>query len=204
MHETTSATPRVKLPGKFIALLLVASLAGLFLPLYLLSNSLTADYTVQEAELGALETQLAQPTAPEPTRQAAEAALSALRRDLAAVENQVAGLQAEQIDWPGAFAVLADYDTNTLQLTDVTHYGGHLILEGRARNETDVRTYSARLEDWPGFRRIIIQSLQVINQPSTGRPTVTPADYSALATQDARHIRFAILAEFEGEHDESG
>lgn len=159
----------------------VLGLAILFIPLYLMSNTLGSEVTRLETELVPLQTALASTPGPPAQAQELIVTLTAVHSQTDQMSAVLPTLEAENVDWNAAMAAINDVDETGLALTGIEQSGEQLILRGRALNDGFVTDYARQLENSGQFAQVVIQSIAQVAVPFQS-PTPTPLLPSETAT----------------------
>ncbi len=160
--------------SRLILWLVVASLAILLLPLFLIST------TIKSANL-ALENQLAEIQATLVSTPKQKAGDQALKDKLLQIVKQTSVLEAAQptlvsghIDWLGVVNTIAAYDPEQITLVGLSQPDNRLVLTGQADDESTVMIYAQILRDSSQFKRVIVQSI-TLKAPPTAAAAVGKA-----------------------------
>ena len=124
--------------------------------------------------------------------QTPDAELAQLRQSLAQIEGLSTAISAmdslvstRYIDWPGVVEALADYYPGELALKSVTQDGLQLQLTGCAPDDTTVVAYAQRLQNSQRFTQVVVQSINLVNQPCEAL-SVVPTSAAISVTPTAR------------------
>jgi Tfp pilus assembly protein PilN len=159
--------------GSMILWLGVLGLAILFIPLYLMSNTLGSEVTRLEAEILPLQTVLASTPGPLPQDQGLIVTLTAVHNQTDQMAAILPTLEAENVNWNAAMRVINQVDGTGLTLTGIEQAGNQLIIRGRGQNDDFVTTYARQLENSGQFVQVNIQSIAQMPEPFFS-PTPTP------------------------------
>ncbi len=162
------ATRPTRVSRPALALWLVAaSLAALFIPLYLLANAVTADVKELEKDLSALRVKLTAVPTPAPEIAKLLTPLAEAQAQATRLGGVVPTLTA-RVNLPAAMSAAADYDTSQIILTGISRTDNRLLISGLAVNNQAVMDYAKRLEQSQQFSSVMIQSLAIVSaQPLT-------------------------------------
>ncbi len=167
----------------------VLGLAILFIPLYLMANSLGSEVAQLEADTIPLQTALASTPGPLPQAQELIVTLTAVHYQTDQMVAILPVLEAENVDWNAVMAVINDVDGSGVQLTGLEQSNGQLLIRGRAVNEGFVTEYAHRLETSGQFAQVVIQSMVAAAEPfftPTPAPPLPTATPSAIPTNTPR------------------
>lgn len=155
--------------------LIALAISALFVPVYLVSESVTEASVPLEAELESLQATLTAPPQVPQEEQALTNRLLRLRGQLNLIESAPATIIAGHTDWPNIMAAVQDYDANSIRLTAFSQTSAPLTLVGSAAAESAVLEYASALEASDLIERVSIQSI-VLNPQPTATPDLTPQD----------------------------
>ncbi len=157
--------------GQLLLLWVVAgSLLLALIPFGLLSRSIRNDIRFAEAELDKVASQLDETPSPPPDVQPLLATLETLQRQVEELERGTQTIAGSQIYWPVVMDAVSQYDPQEIEFTSFIQEEQRIILEGKAVNNDIVVDYVQSLESSEAFSRVLIQSINLINQDG---PTVT-------------------------------
>ncbi|MAU00039.1 MAG: hypothetical protein CL608_23090 [Anaerolineaceae bacterium] len=151
----------------------VLGLAILFIPLYLMANTLGSEVAQLEAEVVPLQTALASTPGPLPQAQELIVTLTAVHNQTDQMAAILPVLEAENVDWNAVMTAINDVDGSGIQLTGLEQSGDQLLIRGRAANEGFVTDYARQLETSGQFNQVVIQSIVQVTEPFF-TPTPTP------------------------------
>ena len=160
--------------------LIALGVAALFLPIYLVSQSISEALIPLQAEAEALQATLTAPPQVPEEEERLTAQLLNMRSQLNDLREAPATIAAGHTDWPAIMGALLQYDANSIRLNSFSHEGAPLILVGNAVAESAVIEYANALEDTGLFTRVSVQSI-VLNPPPTATPAPT-AEQSQAST----------------------
>ncbi len=152
----------------------VLGLAILFIPLYLMANSLGGEVAQLEAEVVPLQTALAATPGPLPQAQEMIVTLTAVHNQTDQLEAILPVLEAENVDWNAVMAAINNVDGSGVKLTGIEQSDDQLLIHGRAANEDFVTDYVRQLETSGQFNQVVIQSIVPVAEPFF-TPTPTPS-----------------------------
>ncbi|WP_420642396.1 PilN domain-containing protein [Candidatus Leptofilum sp.] len=159
----------------------VLGLVILFIPLYLMSNSLGNEVTRLEGKVVPLQTALASTLGPQSEAEGLIVTLTAVHDQTAQMNSILTTLKAENVDWNAVMSAINDVSESELALTGVEQAGDQLIIRGRAAGDAFVNAYASQLEASGQFSQVIIQSVSQIAEPFLS-PTPTLPPPTATAT----------------------
>jgi hypothetical protein len=160
--------------------LIALGVAALFLPVYLVSQSVSeATIPLQAQAESLLATLTAPPQIPQ-EEETLTARLLSLRGQLNALREAPATIAAGHTDWPAIMRALLNYDARSIRLTGFSHEAAPLVLTGSAVAESAIIEYANTLQASGLFSRVSVQSI-ILNPP----PTPTPAPTSVEGTSAA-------------------
>ncbi|GJM41851.1 MAG: hypothetical protein DHS20C20_21330 [Ardenticatenaceae bacterium] len=169
--------------GPMMLWLGVLGLAILFIPLYLMSNTLGGEAARLENELVPLQTALASTPGPLPQAQELIVTLTAVHNQTDQMAGILTTLEAENVDWQAAMIAINDVEVGELALTGLEQTGDQLVIRGRASNDGFVTEYARQLEESGQFSQVVIQSIAQISEPfSSPTPTALLPTATALPT----------------------
>jgi Tfp pilus assembly protein PilN len=140
----------------------VLGLTILFIPLYLMANTLGNEVAQLEAELTPLQTALAATPGALPQAQALRVTLTAVHNQTDQVAAILPVLEAEKVDWNAVMLAINQGDDSGIQLTGLEQSGDQLLIRGRAANEDAVTDYAYQLETSGQFNQVMIQSMMAV------------------------------------------
>lgn len=154
--------------------LIVIGLAVLFVPLFLVFNTLRTDVTRLQGELEPLQSELAAQGTPPPELQLLMEQAAAANGEVDAIAAVYPTLIASHIDWQPAMQTLATYDQSQMLLTNITQEVRRLTIVGKAMDQSQVVAYARALEESGLFNSVEIQSITQIEGPLfTATPIIT-------------------------------
>ena len=123
--------------SRIILWLVALSLGILFMPLYLVSNTIKENTGPLSDDLATLEALLTATPAPNPTEERLRSDLLSLSEQIRALGVVNTDLETNHIDWPGVMADIAGYDSTIIQLTELTQSesANQVSISGTAKNE---------------------------------------------------------------------
>lgn len=191
-EETSSSG--VNLP-RLIMLLTILTLAGLFVPLMLLSSTLNEEAASMELELLEIRATLEVTPRTPPEEATLQAELSSVRQRNTALRAVATAIAGQHVNWPAAMAVIGGYDNNYLSLLTLTENGdGTLTIVGTADDETIVLAYADLLETHPEFTSVFVRSITSLASTNDDNATKALAEDEAL-----RAFEFTINIEINPE-----
>jgi|GEM_PF-1571899 len=150
--------------GRLILWLIIFSLAGLIVPLFVTAISMEEANLQLQDELEVLEARLS--TTHEPGAQVV--ALQEERDALVSAEGtlvtQLEDMQTGWINWVDVMLALIDHDPFRLNLQTLTQNTRRLTITGRAVDEAHIIAYRDRLTNSGQFSRVTVQSINLISQ----------------------------------------
>lgn len=168
--------------SRIIIWLLVLSLSGLFVPLFLSAATIKQENVDLQAEMAQIQQTIESQSQPVPAEQQLEQKLIDARDQYRSLEALVTNLQTDHIDWPVLIAVISNYHQAEMLLTSLVQTDGRaLVLRGQAPNEGAVMTYANMLEESGQFSRVIVQSISLKTLP-TPTPAPTPTAMTPTTT----------------------
>ncbi len=154
--------------------LIVIGLAILFVPLFLVFNTLRTDVSRLQTELEPLQGELAAQGTPPPELQLLMEQAAAANGEVDAIAAVYPTLIASHIDWQPAMQTLGSYDQSQMLLTDITQDVRRLTIVGKAMDQSQVVAYARALEESGLFNSVEIQSITQIEGPLfTATPLIT-------------------------------
>ena len=163
--------------------LIVIGLAVLFIPLYLVFNTLQSDVTRLESALAPLQAELDTQGTPPPELQLLMEQAAAANGDVDAIAAVYPTLVVSHIDWQPAMNTVADYDQTQMLLTNIAQDGRKLTIVGKAFDQSLVVAYARSLEESGLFSNVEIQSIRQIDEPLfTATPTISSTAAITLTT----------------------
>ena len=168
-------------PASLVWWLGVLGLAILFVPLYLMANTLSSEVTRLESDILPLQTALASTPAPLPEAQGLIVTLTAVHGQLDQINTISPTLAAGNIDWSAALTTINNGDSSGMQLTGLEQSGNQLFIRGRAQNDDFVTEYARHLEASGQFANVEVRSIVQVAEPFLS-PTPTPPLPTATAT----------------------
>ncbi|MCA9901953.1 MAG: PilN domain-containing protein, partial [Anaerolineales bacterium] len=168
----------------------VLGLAILFIPLYLMANTLEGEVARMGSEIVPLQTALASTPGPPAQAQELIVTLTAVHQQTDQMDAILPTLAAENVDWNAAMNAINDVDGTGLALTSLEQNGNQLVIRGRAQNDGFVTDYARQLENSGQFSQVVIQSIAQLTEPFQS-PTPTPLLPTTTATTAATSTRAA-------------
>lgn len=154
--------------------LIVIGLAVLFVPLFLVFNTLRTDVTRLQGELEPLQGEIAAEGTTPPELQLLMEQAAAANGEVDAIAAVYPTLVASHIDWQPAMQTLAEYDQSQMLLTNITQEVRRLTIVGKAMDQSQVVAYARALEESGLFNSVEIQSITQIEGPLfTATPTIS-------------------------------
>ncbi len=169
--------------------LFVLGLTILFIPLYLMANTLDNEVAQLEAEAIPLQTALAGTPGSLPQAQTLIVTLTAVHNQTDQMAAILPMLEAENVDWNAIMLAINNGDSSGIQLTGLEQSGDQLLIRGRAANEDAVTDYAHQLETSGQFNQVMIQSITGVSEPfftPTPTPLLPSVTPSATATNTPR------------------
>jgi Tfp pilus assembly protein PilN len=199
MEEPTEAghSPRI------VLWLVVVGLAGLFLPLYLVSAAIKGDNRSLKTDLASIEQQLSDLSQPGEEQQTLQDTLIKSRQQVNTLTAVQSDLNAHHINWPAVMAIIGNNGPVQMVLTGLSQAENRIVISGQAQAESVVMAYAHMLEESGQFSRVIVQSISLKALPTpTPLPTSTPASAdTTLSTpapaEPAQIVEFVILVELQ-------
>lgn len=177
--ENQEITPRPF--GSVVLWLGVLGLAILFVPLYLMSNTLDDEVNRLASEIVPLQTSLASTPAPPPQAQGSIVTLTAVHSQNVQMEAILPTLQAENFNWSATMGIINQINGSGMQISGIEQAGNQLIIRGRALNDGFVTDYANLLEASGQFSVVEVRSIVQVAEPFLS-PTPTPLQPTATAT----------------------
>ena len=171
-----SERPGSRLPKNQLLWLALLVFTALLVGLSLLLTSWRRDVAQLEATLTPLSGLLT--ATPVPLLGEDQLALATLQAQQAQVELLLGDLSANRRNWAQAVSAIRAYNQQDISLSQLTQNGDELLIEGQAVDETAVIAYADALEASGQFRRVVVQSVVVLPEPTETAvvqlPTNTP------------------------------
>ena len=167
--------------GSVVLWLGVLGLAILFVPLYLMSNTLDNEVNRLTSEVVPLQTALASTPAPPPQAQGSIVTLTAVHSQNVQMEAILPTLQAENFNWSATMGIINQINGSGMQISGIEQAGNQLIIRGRALNDGFVTDYANLLEASGQFSAVEVRSIVQVAEPFLS-PTPTPLQPTATAT----------------------
>ncbi len=159
--------------SRILIWLVMLSLAGFLLPLYLIYSTLKQDNQQLEVERGNIEATLSSTPERSPEEQELTDLLLQLQQQAIMVEEARATLDASHVDWPATMAVLGSYDQSQMALNSLVQTGDQITINGQANHENAIMVYLAALQTSAHFERVSILSVTMISSSDTDTATPT-------------------------------
>ncbi len=168
--------------SRIIIWLLVLSLAGLFVPLFLSAAAIRQENADLQADMAHIQQTIDSQSQPDPEQQTMEQQLIDARDQYRSLEALETNLQNDHIDWPTVMAVISNFHQAEMMLTSLVQTDGRaLLLRGQAPTEGVVMSYAGMLEESGQFSRVIVQSISLKTLP-TPTPAPTPTGVAVTTT----------------------
>jgi len=162
-------------PSRIVFLwIIILGLTLLFLPLYLIANTIQEDIEELEAQAILLQSTLASTLAAPPQEQQLAQELADLQAQAGQIEALLPVLANQDTTWPAVMAAIDDYSPAQLELLGVSQTDRQLIIRGRAVDDGAVDDYARRLETSGQFNSVVVQSIALVGAPFQS-PTETMA-----------------------------
>lgn len=145
----------------------------LFLPLYLVSTVIKDDNLRLKSEIESVQKTLAVTPAPEPTQQALRNTLFEVQGRIGAIEPVQTELLAKHVDWPAIMSLFGQFDQTRMSISSITQADNRVAVRGRGETESVVTNYGHMLEESGAFKRVIVESINLVALP-TPTPLPTP------------------------------
>jgi Tfp pilus assembly protein PilN len=153
--------------------LVILGLCLLFLPLYLIGQTIQESTTTQQSELDSIQATLSYTPPPDPSAEALTGTLVQIQRENGMLESLQSTLVAIHIDWPSVMAVIGSYDPTQMSLTAVTQTATGISITGQADSQSIIASYSDMLRQSGLFAQVSIGSITIQAVP-TATPTQVP------------------------------
>lgn len=189
--EQEEAEPQPRSSSKLVIWLVVVSFGVLFLPLFLLYNTIKEETLPLVDELAAIEATLAYTPAPDPETEALRESLLAARGQVQTLEGLQAQLLAQHIDWPATMAMIGRHDPTQIILNTIVQGERRITVSGYAVDESAIINYGNTLRDSPLVDDVIIQTIDLQAAP-------TPDPNSAQPPIGSASAEFTIVIVLEG------
>jgi hypothetical protein len=150
--------------------LIIVGLALLFLPLFLIANTIKEEGTTLAAELANIQVTLAVTPLVDPTEHALSNELMSVRQQSASVESIQATLSVGHMDWPSLMAVISAYDDTVMSVLDVSQSELGIVITGQAVDQSVVMAYIDMLRGSGVFDPVALEELSLQSLPI---PTAT-------------------------------
>lgn len=156
-------------------LLIGGALSLLMLPMIVLASTLQSENEQLTFMLGPTQTALAgEPVVPEEDQEIGQS-IDAAQAQINALVPLQSTLEGSHVDWTRVVPVLSSYDSQRLEVAGLSQTANQLILTGTAENEGAVIAYARQLEDSGYFKRVIVQSITLLDEPfGSPTPEMTP------------------------------
>jgi Tfp pilus assembly protein PilN len=189
---------------RVILWMVIASLVGLFLPVYLVLGTIRDQNLSSQNELTQIQETLERDLPLDPTSQVWQESLDQARDQVATIQPIQSTLIAGHTNWPMTMTTIGSYDQSQLTLESITQTDNRLVLTGRAGDELAATTYSHQLEQSGLFSRVIVQSITLNHVPTpTPMPTVQASNSTPVPAGEAvlnpgspgTFVEFVIMVE---------
>lgn len=154
--------------SRLIIWLVVLSLGLLFVPLYLISDSLRQENVRLQTEATLIQQTLAVSPQPNSTEAALTDTLMQIQAQKGALEAIQPTLIAEHIPWSEVMFMLGSYDPNQLSITALSQSGNQLAVQGQAADQSQVMAYVESLKKSDLFADVVVQSMISGATPQAG------------------------------------
>jgi hypothetical protein len=183
-EEESAPQPR----SRMAIYLIIVGLALLFLPLFLIANTIKEENQTLAAELANIQITLAVTPLVDPTEQALSAELMSVRQQNASIESIQATLSVSHMDWPSLMAVISAYDDSVMSIIEASQSELGVVINGQAADQGVVMAYIDMLRasgvfDPVALEELSLQSLPIPTATATPipQPTVEGITEGALA-----------------------
>jgi Tfp pilus assembly protein PilN len=187
----------VRHSSQVILWLVVFSVAGLILPLVLISTAIEQNNKTAALDLAQIEEEVNNAKQPEPAEQALRDTLLETKNQRTVLETLRDDLVSQHVNWSAVMAVVGNYGSAKMTLTGLSQSGTQITLSGQAETESTVIAYARMLEETGLFTRVVVQSISLKVLPtSTPTPGVaTPTAVPDVAPGPDQVVEFVILVE---------
>jgi Tfp pilus assembly protein PilN len=187
----------VRHSSRVILWLVVFSVAGLILPLVLISTAIEQNNKTAALDLAQIEEEVNNAKQPEPAEQALRDTLLETKNQRTVLETLRDDLVSQHVNWSAVMAVVGNYGSAKMTLTGLSQSGTQITLSGQAETESTVIAYARMLEETGLFTRVVVQSISLKVLPtSTPTPGVaTPTAVPDVAPGPDQVVEFVILVE---------
>lgn len=144
----------------------------LFVGLLLALGSIARYRAYISANLVYAQQALLDASTPDPEIEQLRASLSQIEGLSTAISAMDTLVATQYIDWPGVVDVLAEYNPGELALGSVVQEGVQIQLTGCAVNDAAVVAYAQALESSQRFTQVLVQSINLVNQPCVALSTL--------------------------------
>ena len=176
--------PREISPITKLLWVIAGALFLLTLPAFLIGRSQRLQLRELTDELGRAQETLKIIRTPAPEVVALTEQLDHIEKALKDIDA-IAPELARRRDWPPTLGALLSFNRDRVRLTELFQDGDDLVLTGLALIQDDVLTYAGTLDRSGVFERVIIQSMQSVEQPfATHVPAPTGAQLTPGASSD--------------------
>lgn len=161
LYEEIEEEQNVSPPSKnrLVLWLVIMSLSGLLLPLFLISKTLEETNLGLVTQLEALEAQLAAPPTPDAALVALEDQVSGLRTQVSELQAILTTIEAGAVNWPRLMVGIGGYDQQQITVTTLVQTGSRIVISGQAVDESAIVAYTRALEDTGLFKRVFVESI---------------------------------------------
>lgn len=179
--------------SRLVLWLLVLSLSGFFVPLYLFSVTIeerTLALATEEVDLQA--TLIATP-APDPLEETLRSEFIDLQNQINTLSSLNQTLDITHIDWPHIMFAIGRYNPAQLNINSLSQAGRVITLTGQANLESVVLAYVETLKENGPFETVLVQSIQLVP------PAAHQEDAGGVRAQQP--VRFTLVIELKASTD---
>jgi Tfp pilus assembly protein PilN len=196
----------VQRSSRVILWLVVFSLAGLILPLVLISTAVAQDNRKVALELAQIEQDIESARQPEPEEQTLRDSLLETQQQVTMLKGVREDIVTRHVNWSAVMTAVGNYGSVRMTLTGLSQTEKQITLSGQAETESTIIAYARMLEETGLFSRVVVQSisLSVIPTPTPAPVTATPTAEPDAAPRPDQVVQFVILVELNPEEADHG
>lgn len=147
--------------SRLVLWLLVLSLSGFFVPLYLISVTIEERTLAMATEEADLQATLIATPAPDPQEETLRSEFIDLQNLINTLANLNQTLDTAHIDWPYVMSAVGRYNPAQLNINSLSQTERVITLTGQATLESVVLAYVETLKETGPFETVLIESIQL-------------------------------------------
>ena len=180
--------------NRLVLWLLVLSLSGFFVPLYLVSTTIEERTLAMATEVADLQATLVATLTPDPLEEELRSEFIDLQNQISTLASLNQSLDTINIDWPIVMSVVGRYNPIQLNITSLSQADKIVTLTGQATLESIVLGYVETLKESGTFEAVLIQSIELV-------PPAARQDDTSGAQAPHPPVEFILIIELRASAD---